>query len=532
MSNDNVAVCNLSNYKLEEEMDYFDFSKKSKIIIYGAGYIGKQHANALLSEGYNVVGFVDIRAKELRSVRVRVGSSEQEIPVVSRDDIQKISNSDEYLKDEIIIIAIRNIVEQEHLAKHLAEKGFKKLIYYKTETPEKERPFYDAFEHIQFSKMKKTKCSLYEDSLSLYKETQIIKEESDEVIVWLPVEMLFVDDDVIHIKNLHISMFKAYVDLFSLFENGLGNFEAYIDFFLQSSDYPAYRKEALKNDPLARQDFINNRFLLYEMYSKEFDGNSAFFIDNPCEVCWNVNGTFYLRDGVHRATFLYIKRMTQVPAKMSRSDYQKWLNQPILNKVIDIIDERNITSSYCSIPHPSLINFPSYRGRSSRRDLTIITFLNSNCKCDFGKMKILDVGCYHGHFTRLFARLGSDVTGIEVDVDKFTLACALNELFYLTGAKMFNGLVQDYNTEQVYDITLLLTVLYWTWGTPECLKILQRVDELTRWALVWESGDLIEEEKNFILKNSSFNSYHKICQTYGTGKLRELGVFFKNTEPT
>ena len=43
--------------------------------------------------------------------------------------------------------------------------------------------------------------------------------------------------------------------------------------------------------------------------------------------------------------------------------------------------------------------------------------------------------------------------------------------------------------------------------------------------IIWESGDLCEEEKKYILQYTKFRNYKHICYTYATGKLRELGLF-------
>jgi hypothetical protein len=69
--------------------------------------------------------------------------------------------------------------------------------------------------------------------------------------------------------------------------------------------------------------------------------------------------------------------------------------------------------------------------------------------------------------------------------------------------------------------------LYPLLGENAGLEILRKIDRLTCGMLIWESGDKPEEERDFILSNTSFGRYEKLSATYGTGKVRELGVFFK-----
>ena len=73
----------------------------------------------------------------------------------------------------------------------------------------------------------------------------------------------------------------------------------------------------------------------------------------------------------------------------------------------------------------------------------------------------------------------------------------------------------------------MLTVLYWHMDTPLGIKLIKAVDHMTKKFLLWESGDEPEREKHFIFSHSSFHTYEKICETVGTGKLRELGIFTK-----
>lgn len=43
--------------------------------------------------------------------------------------------------------------------------------------------------------------------------------------------------------------------------------------------------------------------------------------------------------------------------------------------------------------------------------------------------------------------------------------------------------------------------------------------------ILWESGDNPEAEKADIMSNTKFKHYSRLTSTYGTGKVRELGIF-------
>ena len=96
-----------------------------------------------------------------------------------------------------------------------------------------------------------------------------------------------------------------------------------------------------------------------------------------------------------------------------------------------------------------------------------------------------------------------------------------------TDLRTLNIGIQEMDENEFYDVTILLTVLYWHFDTDLGLKLMEKIDKLTKGILLWESGDEPEREKQWIFDHSSFNAYEKIGDTFGTQKLREMGVFYR-----
>lgn len=78
-----------------------------------------------------------------------------------------------------------------------------------------------------------------------------------------------------------------------------------------------------------------------------------------------------------------------------------------------------------------------------------------------------------------------------------------------------------------FDVTNLLTVFYPYFQEGRGKNFIKKVSDFTNYMLIWESGGNAQEEIQFILENSDFIRYEKIGETYGTGLLREMGVFYK-----
>jgi len=182
---------------------------------------------------------------------------------------------------------------------------------------------------------------------------------------------------------------------------------------------------------------------------------------------------------------------------------------------------------YTPISHPQFFDYPALRESYGMSRLMKITKYLYSESTNFEELSVLDSGSYISYFAQNFYRMGAKVTSVEYDLHHFELACKLNDLLYCQGIHMVHGGVEQLDESQKYDITILLTVLYWHLGTDLAFDIMRVVDNVTTDMLIWESGDEIEKEKKWILDNSSFKKYIKLQDTFGSGKMREMGIFRK-----
>jgi len=98
---------------------------------------------------------------------------------------------------------------------------------------------------------------------------------------------------------------------------------------------------------------------------------------------------------------------------------------------------------------------------------------------------------------------------------------------------MYQERFEDHDFNTTYDVGIILTVFYHYYNNPILKddrvrdRFLKKLDATIDYMLIWESGDDYEGERSFIIENTKFKRFEHIAWTDGTGKLRELGVFYK-----
>lgn len=148
-----------------------------------------------------------------------------------------------------------------------------------------------------------------------------------------------------------------------------------------------------------------------------------------------------------------------------------------------------------------------------------------------------DIGCNMGWMSHHLQRQGFSVTGIDYDEKHLAVAWALNETYGLD-VQFHNCFFTVFEPDHEFDVTLALTVLYHMFfrqdeqAIPPSVRmdphaVVSKIDSMTKHALIWESGDDPEREKDIILSHSKLTCYLSLGPTKGTGKRRELGVFLR-----
>lgn len=516
----------MKNYKL---------LKSNRYVIYGAAFMGKLVLQNLQEAGYAVEAFLDQRADKLKEVNgIRVYHPDQ-YEEINKDNL-------------VIIIAITNVFEHPKVATYLFQKGYARIICklsadntYGAGAVQNWFQAYDSILEGKANENMEIEEFTEEYQYIYFEDGAIIKQPNhDEVVAYIPLELCFTGK--IFMPEEFRGRNKEYeetectpviysqtriIELFRAIEGGEGKIKAIIEDFKEYFFENPGRYYSFERTQQGFNDFISNRVEVYTRMSQLLNKGMDFFINIPAEVVWNENGFFELKDGTHRVCFFASKGLKRIPAKMSVTDYQKWKNEKNLSDCIRYMKKADCLPAYAPIPHPNFYNYPV------RRDSVGITRIERICSylyknsINVKEMKVIDVGSYFSYFSQFFSKMGAKVTTIESYESSYEAGKMLNQLLYCDNIKAMKGDIADISIEGKYDITIMLTVFYPLVNTEKGEKVIRKIAGLTEKILLWESGGEPEQEKNYILSNTDFIRYEKISETYGTGFIRELGVYYK-----
>lgn len=514
-------------------MKSYKFKKDYHYLIYGAAFMGMRMLKGLKEAGYFVDAFLDKRADYLKCVE---GLSVYHPEKFSPDSFQ----------NTVVIIAITNPFEHTMVADYLFKLGYEKILFNPCHSLERANPSLkkmgNLYIKIQDGQLKETDdvCTYTQDLLDFqFSNGVILKEFQDYVVTLLPVDLCFYGNS--HIENENASpdvverrgkpIYMSSYELINFFRAVAGVLPDSTKAVNAFSDY-VMRNESVysKMFPRTKQgmaDMLTNRSNLFYGMLRELQNGNEFFINAPVEAVWNEEGYFNINDGQHRVCFFLTMGFSHVPAKMSRADYEKWINREKAIECISFAKKNHIVAAYAPIPHPNFYFFPSHRDVGGHTRIQKISQFLMNNHIPIRGKSVLDAGSYFCYLSQFFARLGANVTAVEFDPTSSKFGQLLNELLYCSSVKSMCLGLDNLDTSQTFSFTIMLTVLYWYLDKPMGMQILKNIDSVTEDFLIWESGDRPTEEIEFILKNSSFKKYIKISETTGTGKIRELGIFYR-----
>lgn len=480
----------------------FIIDLEREFIIYGASFLGRKLYKNLTNQGYKVIAFLDKDADKFNEV--------SGIAVLKPDN-KMIHNIQKDLI--IVIVAITNYKEHSYVAKYLNKLGYKNIIF-RTNAIES-KYFTDmniVYDFLEADKEIKGISTLKYEYQGKEKDIPFDLDyckaiDNNTYQVFIPTELLFYKK-----KNELISAYQV-IPLLPFYN------------FIEGKESEEFLNSYF-TDNLNERDW--ERWMDEERnYYKHFSFNNDFNKINESlpKVYWDEKGYFVVQRLLRYVIYNIAKGNSKVLCVVSKDDYEKWINRDMIDACFEAINEGNLSFVYTPIPHPAFFDFPCKRDECGKtRLITICEYLYKN-NIDIKDKRILDAGSYVCYFSQHMHRMGANITAVEFDTTSYDLAEKLNKLLFCNGINHINCGVQEIDKSIKYDITFLLTVLYWHLHTELAFEIIKTIDSVTKGILFWESGNEIEFEKQWILKNSTFNYYEKICNTFGTGKLRELGVF-------
>lgn len=399
--------------------------KDSGIYLYGAASIGIIVYNNLIKNEIKINGFIDKRAKEIKSF---CG-----LPVYELTD-PKISRTD------IVYLSVKNVFEHEEIKNLLAKEGYQYIIYKPynsllgTGTKEENELaiLYDELFQGSLSNQNQLVCinELQDGGTHDY---AIVKEAENSVVVNIPVEFIYTNDypkasSMEKWGNIPIQSLFTHINFFRYLN---GDNTCTPEMYLKEyCEYTAKIQNSIQITTAWKNNVLRNRTQIFEQMKESLELDPEFFYRNAASAEWNSRGYFNLTSGKHRTTFLAALGRRYVPVNISKKDYELFRNDIAVDSVKVCLKSRK--NKYVYIPHPYF-----YRGDHNRDDGTSLfvqwfmrsigeKLYNKYGKVNFSELKVLDMTNDAGYTARYLIRCGCDVYR---DIVPDELECSLNSLF-------------------------------------------------------------------------------------------------------
>lgn len=309
---------------IEEKISCFLFDKGSPIILYGAATIGCMLDDHLTSLGYQIKGFMDLRAEEIGNLHEKT---------VFQPDDESLS------RDYVIIVAVKNVFEHSRIADDLAERGFKRLIYrpyvcLKGQGDEIENQLNDAYDSLTDFKGDSIP---FEGQLplsqfpvhSLLKMSGVLAEEKSMITAYIPITMLF-SDKTPQAPEFSVLFMRPHLQ-FVKYVLGMegGETEAFIQYCREG----ASKVGGFETTASWENNVVRNQTEVYAQMNHMYSIEKNFFLEQAPYVRWNEKKYFNLQSGKHRSTFLVAKGDNYVAVKMQKDDFDTWVQASTVLKL-------------------------------------------------------------------------------------------------------------------------------------------------------------------------------------------------------
>lgn len=335
----------------------FKVGKETTFIIYGASYIGSVTGKALQKQGNDIIYFVDKRADDIKEC---IG-----VPVISLDELKRVN-----LKDAVIFIAVKNVYYHEEIVEQLNEIGYEKIIY-KTSNAisgemNKEERILDYLYENMYKKGLLCDCEvpiILSRSEAEFPQVALIKEEKNDVIVRMPVELIYTGVTDQQWTDVPVLAAIPYLELFRYFEGAPGcTFEPYLELCKKGAE-----NENLKITDSWKKYVLSNRYSIYEnmRWKLEFDPN--YFVENAPRVTYNSKGYFNLQTGKHRVCFLVALGYGTVAIRVDRKEWENYYYNEEKKQLENFF--RSCPRKKTAVIHPFFMGNLNYSTREMRNKL-------------------------------------------------------------------------------------------------------------------------------------------------------------------
>lgn len=385
--------------------EYFIFDKKSPAILYGAATIGCMLDDHLTSFGYQVEGFMDLRAHEMAPLHGK--------PVFSPDN-ENLS------KDCIIILAVKNVFEHSRIAEDLVKRGFHRLIFrpyacLKGGGDEREKRLNAAYDSLTDFKGRKNpfegRLPVTVRQTTVLQISGIVEEKDAMMTVRIPVTLLF-SDKIPQVPEFSVLFMRPHL-LFAKYVLGIAGGE--VDSLIRYCREAASNIGGFETSVLWENNVVRNQAEVYAQMDHMYHLDKNFFIQQAPRVKWNEKKYFNLQSGKHRSTFLAAKGDNYITVKMSKDDFDKWVQASAVLKIQTELEKQYKQGLSIPIENPYFYEWSCMEEqfwyqlvRTLMDRISEIDYRNSKENTLLGQQFVVDVSD-RGFLKRFLKRCGFEV---------------------------------------------------------------------------------------------------------------------------
>lgn len=305
---------------------HFTFTREKPIWVYGYKDHSRELYAMLEESGYQMRGFLDKRADELKSCTM------YNIAAPDR----------KYGDDDVIIINLSSNVSHLQVAEELSQRGCINIIFFpagemfdRKKAQIIRKVYVDLLnKKIPFSQLQ---LPTYSELVMKGEDCNIIRKNSTNVVFWCPSELIYstqVTELINQAKRMKVSDKLPQDNL-----SDRWRFDCPLIKMLYDTDdvgafisYMVYHKGNAqqfikRTTELLKRNMWEHEIKSYNIWEEEIANGMDYFTELPIQTRWNEKGYFNICDGHHRAMYLLLKEKTEIPISVSSADYKMYEKQ-------------------------------------------------------------------------------------------------------------------------------------------------------------------------------------------------------------
>lgn len=363
--------------------------------------MGSVTGKALLNRGFKVIAFIDERADEIKECL--------NLPVYTIEQFQK-----GFQKDLVIFVAVKNVYYHIAIVGNLNKAGFERIIYksgsiIQGNANKREHILDTAYESI-IKKGLVPSFSIpivpYQKKL-IWNKAKILDRCGDDIVVKMPAELLYTGKTDLEWTDVPILLLLPHISIFHFFGG---------DTRYSPEDYVLLCQKGAQNEELQiterwKKYVIKNRKDAYKNMRWKYEYEPEYFIKNAPEVELNSRGTFTLKTGKHRVSFMLSMGAVSIPVRIKETVWEKYYYSDKVQELKKILEKNQDLE--IPIFHPCCQENIEYNCIFQQMMLRKILEMMYRMKILTGRKRcvegVVDLTNTHGYFAHFFSGMGMKV---------------------------------------------------------------------------------------------------------------------------